>query len=211
MSPGQDGCVHGAALVAFGGQPRDPALGRLHLQPEPKEKFRNRETRPEPPVRARTRGLQRASSTGCGAAVLISRRSGAHPGAPQGGAAARRPAGDRECACSGQPPCGAFCLLAVRFKDEWACKTLSSRGNFSSFPSVASVVLGPHACAGCAPRAKALLSRYSVCACSTKRAGYLLCAGNFVPVFSVLRLHARLILRLNPREKGHRAVNLTGV
>lgn len=164
LSPGQDGCVHSAPLVAFGGLPRAPAPGRLRLQPEPKEKFRYREARPEPPVRARTRGLQRTSSTGCGAAVLIPRRSGAHPGEPQRGAAARRPAGDRECACAGQPSCGAFYLLAVPFKVEWACKTLSSRGrscrrNFSSLPRVTSVVLGPHACASCAPSAKALLSR----------------------------------------------------
>lgn len=102
LSPGQDGCVRSAALVAFGGPPRAPAPGRLCLQPEAKEKFRHRETRAEPLVRARTRGLQRAPSAGPGAAVHAPGGSRAHPGAPQGGAAAGGPAGDRECACAGQ-------------------------------------------------------------------------------------------------------------
>lgn len=104
LSPGQDGCVYSAALVAFGGPPWAPAPGSLCLQPEAKEKFRNRETRSEPLVRARTRGLQRAPSPGLGAAVHTPGRSRARPGAPQGGAAAGRPAGDRECACAGQRP-----------------------------------------------------------------------------------------------------------
>lgn len=67
----QDGCVHRAALEALGGLPGAPASGSLRLQPEPKKKFRDGERTPEPPVRACTRGLQRAPSAGHGAAVRM--------------------------------------------------------------------------------------------------------------------------------------------
>lgn len=93
----------------------------------------------------------------------------------------------------------ALCLLAVHFTDEWACETLSGRGRsyrlkFSSFPRV---MPGPHACARGPRSAEALLPGPPSWACSAKRAGYLLCARDCVPMSSVLRLHAGLILRLN--------------
>lgn len=98
--PVQDGYVHGPALVAFADPSGAPAPGRLRLQPEPKKKFRYGETKPELAIRARARGLQRTPSAGHGAAVRMPRRDRAGPGAPQGGAAAGRPARDRECACA---------------------------------------------------------------------------------------------------------------
>lgn len=100
LFPLQDGCVHGAALVAFPGSPGAPVPRTLRVQPEPKEEFRYGETSPEPPVRTRTRGLQRASLLGHGVGVRMPRKSRALPGAPQGGAAAGRPACDCECACA---------------------------------------------------------------------------------------------------------------
>lgn len=100
LFPVQDGCVHGTALVAFPGSPGSPVPRMLRVQPEPKEEFRYRKTSSEPPVRTRTRGVQRASSLRHGVGVRMPRKGRALPGAPQGGAAASRPACDCECACT---------------------------------------------------------------------------------------------------------------
>ncbi|XP_058136196.1 serine--tRNA ligase, mitochondrial isoform X1 [Dasypus novemcinctus] len=94
LSHVQDGCFHGAAPVASAGGPGAPVPGWLRLQSEPKEKSRYGETGPEPPVRARARGLQRAPAVGHGASMRMPRRGRTRFGAPQGGAAAGRPARD---------------------------------------------------------------------------------------------------------------------
>lgn len=132
LFPLQDGCVHGAAFVAFPGSPGGPVPRTLRVQPEPKKEFRYGETSPEPLVRTRARGLQRASLLGHGVGVRMPRKSRALPGAPQGGAAAGRPACDCECACALR---GAACFTELDLPDAFQLWEKLLNRNLGSFPS----------------------------------------------------------------------------
>lgn len=74
-------------------------------------------------------------------------RGRAHSGGPQGGAAAGRPANDRECACAGQLASGLIALLIGCSLHGTSGLTRKSpaggehiAANSSSFPRVASVL-----------------------------------------------------------------------
>lgn len=207
--PIQDGCVHGTALVAFPGPPGAPVPRTQRVQPEPKEEFRYRETSSEPPVRTRTRGLQRASLRGHGVGVRMPRKSRALPGAPQGGAAAGRPACDCECACA---------LRERAAVQNWVCQMHSNCGKNDStgiwVPSQVRqcLVHDTHLCANDLGRTEALLNvvdafcdpHAPLHAFRNWTVGIYCTPGTLILLSSVLKLHARLTLR--PQRKMRREV-----
>lgn len=121
------------------------------------------------------------------------RSNRARPGAPQGGAAAGRPACDCECACAG---CGSR-LLAL---PNWVCPRLSRSGRsylqeFGFLPESGNVLYvtptyGPL-------RTKSQLNvMHAFCGL---HALLRVIPGIQIPLSSVLKLHARLALR--PQRK----------
>lgn len=101
----------------------------------------------------------------------------------------------------------ALCLLAFRFTEKWACERHSSCqwspcGNLvpsQVYPvlclALVNVLVVHRVQNPCSPN-------YPFCVCSIKRAVYLFCARNFVPMSPVRLLHVWLILGPDAKARG---------